>query len=370
MHHKASRPARQGSTASDVLAEIKQRIRERICLPDLAHRLGIEQKGAGWLCPFHDDHNPSFGLRNDHYCCFACGAKGDCFDLVMRLTGCSFMEAVKFLCDAVGLEFPFDSPRRRRAQAPPARPPEQALKKAPARSAEPTPGGERASEVLTWFARSVAIGPGAPDSHPALQYLRRRGISPTTARGAGLGHVGDYRRVHGALRDRFPLQELQDAGLFNAAGNLRLYRHRLVMPFAFNGRVYGLQARNVDWRGKDRDGPKELLLGSPRVPFGCDVLADGVGRVFLTEGVIDCLSLLELGLPAVGVPGAMGFRPGWVPLFGDVPEVVVAFDNDGAGRRGTRKVVDAFAAAGRRDVRVVAWPEGVKDVNDFCNYHY
>jgi DNA primase len=160
---------------------------------------------------------------------------------------------------------------------------------------------------------------------------------------------------------------LQAAGLFNGRGHLRLYRHRLVIPFAFHGQVYGLQARNTGWRGTDEDGPKEMVLVSPGVPFHCDVLAEDVGRVFLTEGAIDCLSLLELGLPAVGIPGAGGFKASWVPLFAGVPEVVVAFDNDEAGRRGTQRVVAAFAAAGRTDVRAVAWPGPVKDANEFLN---
>jgi DNA primase len=273
------------------------------------------------------------------------------------------MEAVEDLCEALGLEFPFLSSRGRRPRPHPARAPE----KAPDRPTGPTLGEERRSEILTWLARSVAVGPGVPDSHPALRYLRRRGISPPTARAAGLGYIEDYEKVRGSLLGRFPLPELQAAGLFNDRGNLRPYLHRLLTPFTFDGRVYGVQARNIDWQNKDEDGPKELLLGSPRVPFRCDTLAEDVDRVFLTEGVIDCLSLAEIGLPAVGVPGAAGFKPGWVPLFDQVPEVIVAFDSDEAGRRGTRRVVGAFAAHGRTGIRVVDWPAAVKDANEFLN---
>jgi DNA primase len=353
------RPARQAPTASDVLAAIKQQIKERISLPDLAPRYGIQKKGAGWLCPLHDDHHPSFGLWNDHYCCFACGAKGDCFDFIMRLTGCTFMEAVEALCEHAGLEFPFRRrPRRRPAPAPP-------QERAPERPAGPNLGEERRPEILAWLTRLVALGPGEPDDHAAFQYLRGRGISPDTARAAGLGYVADYPRVQRSLTARFTLAELQASGLFNGRGNFRLYRHRLVFPYAFNGRVYGLQARNTGWRNKEEDGAKEILVASPRVPFHCDVLGEDVDRAYLTEGAVDCLSLMELGLSAVGIPGAAGFKSAWVPLFDGVPEVVVAFDNDEAGRRGTRRVVAAFAAAGRTDVRAVAWPGAAKDANEF-----
>ena len=100
---------------------------------------------------------------------------------------------------------------------------------------------------------------------------------------------------------------------------------------------------------------------SPAVPFNRDVLSGRPGRVFLAEGVIDCLSLLELGLDAVGVPGAHAFKPSWVPLFARVGEVVVAFDDDTAGREGTTRISGLFAVSGRAGVSTVRWPEGIKD---------
>jgi len=37
------------------------------------------------LCPFHDDHNPSFFVYEDFYICKSCGAKGKPEDLLKRL---------------------------------------------------------------------------------------------------------------------------------------------------------------------------------------------------------------------------------------------------------------------------------------------
>ena len=49
------------------------------------------------LCPFHDDHNPSMGIKNNRYHCFACGEKGDVIEFVMKRECLNFVEAVKRL---------------------------------------------------------------------------------------------------------------------------------------------------------------------------------------------------------------------------------------------------------------------------------
>ena len=57
----------------------------------------IEVKNKKALCPFHDDHKPSMGIKNNRYRCFSCGASGSAIDLVQKIKGMQFVEAVKFL---------------------------------------------------------------------------------------------------------------------------------------------------------------------------------------------------------------------------------------------------------------------------------
>jgi DNA primase len=153
------------------------------------------------------------------------------------------------------------------------------------------------------------------------------------------------------------------AGLFNAEGRLRLYRHRLLFSFWLDRECLGMQGRNMSWTDKD-SGPKEITIGRITVPYNADVLCVPQEQVYVTEGAIDCLSLLELGLPAVGIPGAGCFRPSWVPWFDQANEIVLALDNDKAGHEGTAEVTKHFRKHGRT-VRVVEWPTGVKDANEY-----
>ena len=51
------------------------------------------------LCPFHDDHHPSFSVRHNKGHCFACGWHGDTIDFVKEKFNLTFYEAIKKLTD-------------------------------------------------------------------------------------------------------------------------------------------------------------------------------------------------------------------------------------------------------------------------------
>ena len=62
------------------------------------------KRSGAWtmaLCPFHDDHNPSFGVKlgseGGHWECFAGCGRGDMVAFHMRLRGVTFVEAVREL---------------------------------------------------------------------------------------------------------------------------------------------------------------------------------------------------------------------------------------------------------------------------------
>ena len=53
--------------------------------------------------------------------------------------------------------------------------------------------------------------------------------------------------------------------------------------------------------------------------------------VVITEGEIDCLSLLQFEINAVGSPGAGIFGKSWKEKFSQTKKIYIAFDNDDAG---------------------------------------
>jgi hypothetical protein len=75
--------------------EIKTRLPVAYAALQLGIPIGLDGYG---LCPFHDDSNPSFhvwqGSTDQRWGCFPCSDSGDVLDLIQRVTGCTFREAL------------------------------------------------------------------------------------------------------------------------------------------------------------------------------------------------------------------------------------------------------------------------------------
>jgi DNA primase len=69
----------------------------RFHTPPVARR-GDRSGRLWWVCPFHDDRNPSLCVTPGHrsYRCFGCGAHGDAIDFVRQLNpDMTFREAAQ-----------------------------------------------------------------------------------------------------------------------------------------------------------------------------------------------------------------------------------------------------------------------------------
>src|SRR5947209_15484565 len=57
------------------------------------------------LCPFHDDHNPSFDVdpRRQRYRCWSCGKFGDVISFVQEHEHVGFLEALELLARRAGI---------------------------------------------------------------------------------------------------------------------------------------------------------------------------------------------------------------------------------------------------------------------------
>ncbi len=76
-------------------------------------RAGREHRAC---CPFHNEKSPSFYVNDDKgfYHCFGCGAHGDAIRWLTEHQGLPFIDAVKDLAQAAGLDMP--APDRRAAE--------------------------------------------------------------------------------------------------------------------------------------------------------------------------------------------------------------------------------------------------------------
>lgn len=119
--------------------------------------------------------------------------------------------------------------------------------------------------------------------------------------------------------------------------------------------------------GKE-SGPKywqppgtELTIFNVQAFFNSDHL------IVITEGEIDCMTVAQCGIPAVGIPGASAWKDHFQPLFEGYDRVIICADNDDKEMKNGEHAGTKFAA---RVAKLVPGPEVVRmpsghDVNSF-----
>lgn len=316
---------------------------------DVAAALGLTLQGTKAHC-FNggghkngEDRTPSlaFFLDTNRYRCFGCGIGGDVIDLVRAVRGCSFQDAMAWLASfsAGG------------AKAVPPRPRGPAL-----------PG--LAEQAV--YARLAEVAAAPSPATEAGKYLLGRALDPDLAAAHGAKELTDPAAVWNALVLEFGPDALGAAGLMSSRGAFLFAAHRLLFFYLDGGRPAFVQARDVTGTA----AVKELRprgLACP-VPFNRDVLTAGLERVYVCEGCIDTLSAVQLGHAAVGVPGVEAFRDDWITLFRRVGHVVVAFDNDEAGRRAGPALRDRLRLRGVKADAVHPTGAGATDMNDLLRF--
>jgi uncharacterized protein (DUF927 family) len=121
------------------------------------------------------------------------------------------------------------------------------------------------------------------------------------------------------------------------------------------------------WTFKEHKGYQ--LKGAMVSLYPTDVIKEGL-PIVITEGEFKALLLNQLGFLAVsGTGGANTWKPEWNTRFTGF-NVILAFDNDEAGRRGAVKVTENLKGPAK-SVKVIQWPhelDGGKDKKDVTDF--
>ncbi|WP_407473506.1 bifunctional DNA primase/helicase [Sulfitobacter sp. PM12] len=137
----------------------------------------------------------------------------------------------------------------------------------------------------------------------------------------------------------------------------------VAFPYLRNGKPYAAKWRGIsekDWRSSQ---------GVSRGLYNEDALKCGDGPAVITEGEMDCLSVIQAGYArSVSLPDGWsenGDKRDCLVEAEDAlrkaPWVIVAGDADAAGAGLPKAVANILLG---HDVRYVTWPEGCKDAND------
>jgi DNA primase len=345
-------PAQQ--SASLPRDDIKERVRDAVDIVDVVgsymtlRRAGKAMVG---LCPWHDDSRPSLQVNPERqtYRCWVCDVGGDVFNFLMRMEKIEFREALEQLADRAGITLP-----RGRG----------------------LPVDDKATllSVLSWAAdRFRECLRSAAEAGAARDYLRTRGLSPTTIERFDLGFAPQawdwlLRQAAAAGISR---QDLVRTGLAverdDRSGHYDRFRGRVMFPIrdplgrcvAFGGRV--LPGERPD-TAKYINSPETPLFSKSSMLYGLDTAREPMStsrRAVVVEGYTDCLAARQAGIDdVVAVLGtALGERHAKL-LRRYADRIIVVLDGDDAGRRRANEILDVLLAE-PVDVRIARLPAGV-----------
>jgi len=305
------------------------------------------------LCPFHSEKTPSFSVRPDMqaFHCFGCNKGGGVIKFIMEIENLSFTDAVHFLARRAGMTVPED---------------------------KPDPNSQKRARMLSLNKDAAKLFYDCLRSHPARQsaidYIQKRGISPSMVKSFGIGFAPDeWQCLADAMRQKgYTVQELADAGLVrhskNKSGSVYdTFRSRLMFPVIdVRGNVIGFSGRILgDGEPKYMNSPETMVFSKSRNLFALNLAKKSKnGYIILSEGNIDVVALHQAGFDsAVASLGTALTQEQARLLSRYTNEVVIAYDSDEAGQKASQRAIDIL---GKLDMRVrVLRITGAKDPDEF-----
>ena len=88
-----------------------QEVLNRVDVVDIVdQRVKLKKAGSNFVacCPFHQEKSPSFSVSpsKQFYHCFGCGAHGSAISFLIEYDGLSFIDAIQYLANHLGLKVP------------------------------------------------------------------------------------------------------------------------------------------------------------------------------------------------------------------------------------------------------------------------
>ena len=349
--------------------DFKEMVRSRtdlVALVGATVSLAPQRGGSDYvgLCPFHDDHNPSFHVypERQSYRCWVCDEGGDCFSFVMKTDGCSFRESLEMLAERAGLEMPKEFRRGTQGDQ---------------------QNRNRLYEVLAWAENEFHhYLLSSPEAAAAREYLKQRKMTAETVTGFRIGfHPEKWEWLLDRACNRFTLQELLAARLVGERRDGSGYRDAFVGRVMFpihdeRGRAVAFGGRVLPGHG-DPNAPKYLnslesvVFPKSRLLYGLDVAREEIrrsGTVVVVEGYTDCIMAHQYGLlNVVGTLGTSLTDSHVIRLKRTAQRVILVFDGDEAGQKAAERALAKFLAHDV-DLRILTLPAGV-DPADYLSAH-
>jgi len=331
----------------------KQDLLNRVDIVDVVSRyVQLKKGGANFqgLCPFHSEKSPSFTVSpaKQFYHCFGCGAHGNAIGFLMAYAGLGYVDAIKDLASAVGMQVPESRPR----------------------SKEEIARAEREPDLYAIMEKAMEFYRAQLKKAPhAIDYLKGRGLTGEIAARFRIGYAPDGWQGLKEAFEKYEDKSLVECGLVIEGEEGKRYdrfRDRVIFPILSNrGSVIGFGGRVLgEGEPKYLNSPETPLFEKGRELYGLVQARDAIraaGRVLVVEGYMDVVALAQFDVGyAVATLGTATTPVHVQKLLRLTDELVFSFDGDAAGRKAAWRALEVSLplALDHKPIRFLFLPQG------------
>ncbi len=283
------------------------------------------------LCPFHDDHSPSFSVHPDKqiYKCFSCGESGNVITFVQKYNGVSFEEALKILADRVGIKLDIKSPKKVNSSY--------------------QKFYEINDTVNKYFKNNLV----SSDGKEAIKYLKDRHIDKDIINEFNIG-LATSNKLNSILEKKYDVKDLISIDVVKEI-NGRIYdtfQNRIIFPIidednnviAFSGRKYLKEDIEDKTLSKYSNSKETIIFRKSGVFYNINNSLHEIKKckeIVITEGFMDTIRMSSIGYKnVVALMGTAFTKEHLDKIIKYKCKVVLNLDQDDPGKSATITIGD------------------------------
>ena len=278
------------------------------------------------LCPFHDDHSPSFSVQKDKqiYKCFSCGESGNVITFVQKYNGITFTEALKMLADRAGIPLNVSTTRKINTKY------------------------EKLYEINDTVNKYFKANLLSNEGIKAIKYLEDRKISKDIINEFNIG-LSTSNKLSNILSKKYSYDELVKLDICKDI-NGRYYdtfQDRIIFPIidennnviAFSGRKYTNEDLNNNTLPKYSNTKETDIFKKSEVFYNINNAINEIKKkreIVITEGFMDTIRMSSMGSKnVVAIMGTAFTEKHLEKIKKWKCKVILNLDQDDAGVKGT-----------------------------------
>lgn len=306
------------------------------------------------LCPFHDDHSPSFSVQPDKqiYKCFSCGESGNVITFVQKYNGITFVEALKMLADRANIKVDINTTKKVNTKY------------------------EKLYEINDTVNKYFKANLLSSEGIKATKYLEERKISKGIINEFNIG-LSTTNKLSTILSKKYSYDDLVKLDIVKEI-NDRYYdtfQDRIIFPIidennnviAFSGRKYTNEDLNNNTLPKYSNTKETDIFKKSEVFYNINNALAEIKKkreIIITEGFMDTIRMSSIGYKnVVAIMGTAFTQKHLEKIIKWKCKVILNLDQDDAGVKGTIEAGETLLK-NNIDTEVIVF-EDYKDSDDF-----